>query len=147
MTMSNFTPIDDLVHEHLAMKHGAGGNIKESLPVSTPPEVFTNNEQGKEEVEENEVSDYITPQKDVSITLPPALKNIGVQVTNDDSQLNTALYKLKLPISDEKIMEDLKARPTESKRWYATVLLYILQMAHLGLKKVGSKVVRVFKTN
>jgi len=64
---------------------------------------------------------------------------VGVQVTNDDSQFEEALYKLKLPISDEKIMEDLKASPVESKRWYATILLYILEMAHLTLKKVGQK--------
>jgi hypothetical protein len=147
MVVQNFTSIDDLVHEHLAMKHGAGGNVKESLPISSSPEVFSNDEQGKEEAEEAEVSDYVTPQKDVSITLPPALKSVGVQVTNDDGQFNAALYKLKLPISDEKIMEDLKAKPSESKRWYATILLYMLQMAHLGLKKVGSKVVRVIKTN
>jgi len=143
----NFTPIDDLVREYNAMKYGSGSGAKEALSASPTPEDLDNEEQGMEEIEEKEVSEYITPKKDASISLPPSLKKMGVVVTGDDSQFHEALYKLKLPISDEKIMEDLQAKPSESKRWYATLLLYILQMAHLTLKKVGSKVVRVFKIN
>ena len=143
----NYTSIDDLVHEYNAMKYGSGSGAKETLPAMVSPEDFSNEEKETEEIEEKEVSEYITPKKDASISLPPSLKKMGVVATGDDSQFHEALYKLKLPISDEKIMEDLKAKPSESKRWYATLLLYILQMAHLTLKKVGSKVVRVFKTN
>jgi len=146
MVTPYYTPIDELVHEYLAMKYGAGGNSKESLSISTPPEVVTDEEREKEDVKEDEVGDYISQKKDASISLPPSLKKIGVIATDDTSEFNEALYKLKLPISDEKIMEDLKAKPSEAKRWYATVLLYMLQLAHLTLKKVGSKVVRVFKT-
>jgi len=63
------------------------------------------------------------------------------------NQFKEALNKIKLPISDDRIMEDLKAPPTEAKRWFATILLYILERAHLTLKKVGAKTVRMFKTD
>ena len=144
---SNFTAIDDLVNEYKAMKYGAGSGIKESPPITPSPEAKKNDEAQEEEPKEKDVNEYITPKKDETIILPPDLKKIGVQTTNDDGQFHAALYKLKLPISDEKIIEDLKAKPTESKRWYATILKYMLQLSHISLKKVGSKVVRVFKTN
>jgi len=142
----NFTSIDELVKKYNEMKHGAGSVSKEFDIPSSPPEKDELEAPVEQKTELEEVEKYVTPQSK-TISLPPDLKKIGVQATNDDNQFKEALYKLKLPISDEKIMEDLKASPSESKRWYATILFYMLRMAHLTLKKVGSKVVRVFKTN
>ena len=142
--MNNFTPIDDLVQEYKAMKYGTGSSAKEVLLPSSS-EIIQSSDMG--ENEEAQVEKFITPKKDASISLPPDLKKIGIKATGDDNQFQAALYKLKLPISDEKIMDNLKAAPSESKRWYATILFYMLEMAHLTLKKVGTKVVRVFKTS
>jgi hypothetical protein len=144
--MQNFTPIDDLVQEYKAMKYGAGASIKEALPISTI-ESAPIDEQKEEDVENKNVNAYITPKKDESISLPPDLKKLGVQTPDTDDQFKAALYKIKLPVSDEKIMDDLKASPSESKRWFATLLVYILAQAHLTLKRIGTKVVRVFKTD
>ena len=144
--MQNFTPINDLIQEYNAMKYGAGAATKETLPIpaveSTPID-----EQKEENIESRDVNSYIKPKKDESISLPPDLKKLGVQTPDTDDQFKAALYKIKLPVSDEKIMDDLKASPSESKRWFATLLVYILAQAHLTLKRIGTKVVRVFKTD
>jgi len=142
----NFTSIEDLVKKHDEMRQVSGSVSKEFGIASTSSEISSLELPIEEEESSEGVEEYITPHPE-TIQLPPDLKKIGIQATNDDTQFKSALYKLKLPISDEKIMDDLKASPTESKRWYATILFYMLKMAHLTLKKVGSKVVRVFKTN
>ena len=146
MAVNNFTPIDELVKKYNELKYGAGSVSKEFDIPSSSSEKDELEAPIEQKTTPEEVGKYITPQAK-TIKLPPDLKKIGVQTTNDDSQFKEALYKLKLPISDEKIMEDLRAPPTESKRWFATILLYILERAHLSLKKVGSKVVRIFKTS
>ena len=142
----NFTSIEDLVKKHHEMRQ-ASGSVSKEFGISSPSPEINSLELPIEEEESSEgVEEYITPHPE-TIQLPPDLKKVGVQATNDDTQFKSALYKLKLPISDEKIMDDLKASPAEAKRWYATILLYMLKMAHLTLKKVGSKVVRAFNTS
>ncbi len=135
MSPQNFTAIDDLVKKYNELKYGTGSSSKEA---DLPGQHF--------EIDEVEapIENYVTP-KSVSIKLPPDFKKIGI-ATEEDNQFTEALNRIKLPISDEKILEDLKAPPSESKRWFATILLYILERAHLTLKKVGTKVVRIFKT-
>lgn len=141
----NFTPIDGLVKKHNEMKYAAGSMAKEADIPSRTAELGTSAENAEhEEIAEN-VSNYVTPRAD-TIKLPPDLKKLGL-ATNDDSQFKAALNRIKLPISDERIMEDLKAPPSESKRWFATILIYLLERAHLTLKRVGTKVVRIFKTD
>lgn len=147
MASQNYTPIDELVKKYNEMKYGAGSVSKEfDIP---SPSVETNEIEASVEQKtthkEAEVNDYVVLHSD-SIKLPPDLKKIGI-TTNDDSQFKAALNRIKLPISDERIIEDLKAPPSESKRWFATLLMYILERAHLTLKKVGTKVVRIFKTS
>lgn len=143
MGPQNFTAIDELVKKYNEMKYAVGSSSKEAdLPGSSIEinEIETPVEQQIEEVEK-----YIAPT-DASIKLPPNLKKVGVKSVEEDLFKET-LNKIKLPISDERIMEDLQASPTESKRWYATILLYILERAHMTLKKVGTHVVRIFKTD
>lgn len=142
----NFTSIDELVKKHKELKYGRGSVSKE-FDIPAPSREISEIEASTEKkTAPEEVEKYVTPHAE-TIKLPPNLKKMGVQTTNDDSQFKAALYKLKLPISDEKIMDDLKAPPSESKRWLATLLIYILKQAHLSLKKVGTKVVRIFTTN
>lgn len=143
--MQNFTPIDDLVKKHNEFKYGTGSVSKEfDMPSksleSSELEVLPEQKSSAENVEK-----YITPKAE-TIKLPPDLKKMGLK-TDEDEQFKEALNKIKLPISDDRIMEDLKAPPSDARRWYATILLYILERAHLTLKKVGTKVVRIFKTN
>lgn len=141
----NYTVIDELVKKHNEMKYGAGSVSKEfDIPVHSR-EIDELEVPIEQKTESDEVEKYVTPQAQ-TIKLPPNLKRIGVKAEEED-QFKGVLNKIKLPISDDRIMEDLKAPPTESRRWFATILLYILQRAHLTLKKVGNKAVRMFTTN
>lgn len=136
MAPQNFTAIDDLVKKYNEMKYGVGSVSKEAdLPSSSI------------EINESEtpVEQYVTPHSN-SIKLPPNLRKIGLK-TEEEDLFKETLNRIKLPISDDKIMEDLQAPPSEAKRWFATILLYILERAHLTLKKVGTKVVRIFKVS
>lgn len=142
--MQNFTPIDDLVKKHNEMRYGSGSPSKE-FEVATPPHEIYEIEASDEQEKTEEVGKYMAPRPQ-TIKLPPDLKKIGLKAEEED-QFKEALGRIKLPISDEKIMEDLKAPPSESRRWFATILLYILEQAHMTLKRVGTKAVRIFKTN
>ena len=145
MAPQNYTAIDELVNKHKEMKYGAGSVSKEfDLPT---PSLETDESEAptEQKTSSDEVEKYITPHSE-TINLPPDLKKIGVK-TGEKDQFKEAMNKIKLPISDDRIMEDLKASPSESRRWFATILLYILERAHLTLRKVGTKVVRILKTN
>jgi len=144
MSAQNHTPIDDLVKKHNEMKYGTGSGAKEADLPGQSIEI-QEVEVPVEEQTEEKVEQYVTPKSN-SIKLPPDLKKIGVQ-TDESEQFKEALNRIKLPISDEKIMQDLQAPPSEAKRWFATILLYILERAHLTLKRVGTHVVRIFKTS
>ena len=143
--VKNFTSIDGLVKKYNEMKYGAGSVSKEFDIPSTTPETSELEPQTEQKTTSEDVEKYITPHSN-TIKLPPDLKKVGIK-TEEQIKFDDILNKIKLPISDDKIMEDLKAPPSEARRWYATILLYILQRAHMTLKKVGNKVVRAFKTN
>lgn len=135
MTVSNYTPIDDLI--------GARGPSKESEPAVLKEE--SKPEQIQEVVEhkpEKEVSTYLTPRAE-TIDIPPDLKQFGLQPATTTQF--PSYQNIKLPISDEKITVGLHAPVTSSLRWLATLALYLLQQAHLGLKIIHGKVVRVIR--
>lgn len=113
--------------------------FKEAEP--TKKEVIAFEEKTEFKIEK-EVEPSISIRQE-SIKLPPDLKKIGVQSI---PSLKTATYQtIKLPISDEKIITGLHAPVTSSLRWLATLAIYLLKMAHLQLKVIHGKVVRVFK--
>lgn len=141
----NFTPIPDLVKKHNEMKYGAGGVAKEFETPGMSAEMDEFEAPIEKKTTPQKVETYLTPQPK-TIKLPPDLKKLGIK-TDEDDQFKEALNRIKLPISDDKILEDLKAPPSEAKRWYATILMYILERGHLTLKRIGTKVVRIFKTS
>lgn len=134
MTKKNFTSIKDLLEK----------NKRISLPKEAEPiaaEKFEIKEPSEDNIEE-EVRPFVSPRAE-TIELPPDLKKMGLQAV---SQSQFSDYKnIKLPISDEKIIVGQKAPITSSIRWLATLALYILAQAHLGLKVVHGHVVRVLK--
>lgn len=132
----NFTAIDDLLKK---MKKDDNVSFpKESEPIGKEFEI-------KELVEHNpeeEVRPFVSPRAE-TIELPPDLKKLGLQAVSNSSFPS---YKnIKLPLSDEKIIVGQKAPITSSIRWLATFALYILAQAHLGLKVVHGRVIRVLK--
>jgi len=129
MATKNYTPIDDLLGTN---------RPKEAEPISAEFEI-------KEPVEhspEEEVRPFVSPRAE-TIELPPDLKALGLEAV---SHSKFPSYKnIKLPLSDEKIIVGQKAPFTTGIRWLSTFALYILAQAHLGLKVVHGKVIRVLK--
>jgi hypothetical protein len=132
----NFTPIDDL--------------IKNSRPsVSTPmkevePPVYSQEKYDIKETAEQEVDKEVRPfieVKSQTIQLPPDLKRLGVQPVSPT--VFQSFQNIKLPISDDKVVVGLHAPISSSFRWLATLALYILRRAHLSLKTVHGKVIRI----
>ena len=134
MNKKNYTSIKDLLEK----------NKKISLPKEAEPiaaEKFEIKEPSEDNIEE-EVRPFVSPRAE-TIELPPDLKKMGLQAV---SQSQFSDYKnIKLPISDEKIVVGQKAPITSSIRWLAAFALYILAQAHLGLKVVHGRVIRVLK--
>ncbi len=144
MAPKNFTPINDLIkkYESLRAPSGVAGISKESEPFITKQEASTEMQEVVEHRAEEEVSTYIAPRAE-TIDIPPDLKQLGLQpVTTTQFP---SYQNIKLPISDEKITVGLHAPITSSIRWLATLALYLLHRAHLGLKTVHGRVVRVIR--
>ncbi len=132
MGKKNYTAVDHLISKP----------TKESEPIMAAPEKPYLNEVIEHQVEE-EVRPYVSPRAE-TIELPPDIKKLGVQPAST-SQFST-YQSVKLPISDDKVITGLQAPITSSFRWLATLAIYILRHAHLGLKIIHGKVVRVIRS-
>ncbi|PIV09638.1 hypothetical protein COS31_04595 [Candidatus Roizmanbacteria bacterium CG02_land_8_20_14_3_00_36_15] len=135
MNGKNFTSIDYLLKKSTAAV---------SLPKEVEPTLLKKVEI-KEAVEhepDREVAPYLQRRAE-TITLPPDLKKIGLQAST--TSRFSGFQNIKLPISDDKVVSGSHAPITSSLRWLATLALYILWQAHLGLKTIHGKVVRVIR--
>lgn len=144
MATKNFTSINDLIKKYKALRGPSGhsGSSKESEPFVLKQEVSSEIQEVVEHRPEEEVSTYVAPRAE-TIDIPPDLKQFGLQpaaTTQFPSYQN-----IKLPLSDEKIVVGLHAPITSSLRWLATLAIYLLQQAHLGLKTIHGRVIRVIK--
>ncbi len=144
MAAKNFTPIDDLIKKYRSLRTPSGtiGISKESEPIILKQEASAEMQEAVEHRPEKEVSTYVIPRAE-TIDLPPDLKRFGLQpVTTTQFP---SYQNIKLPISDEKITVGLHAPITSSIRWLATLAVYLLHQAHLGLKTIHGRVVRVIR--
>ncbi len=140
MKPKNFTPIDDLIKKYQST---VVSYSKESEPVIKKSEMEEIKEVVEFEVNDKEVQRFISPRAE-TIKLPPDLKKLGLQPA---TTINFPSYQnIKLPISDEKIITGLHAPVTSSLRWLATLAIYLLKKAHLQLKFIHGKVIRVIKS-
>lgn len=138
MKGKNFTQIDDLIKKYHT---GSAAASKEAEPAVAPPENF----EIKESVEyepDSEVKEHMQVRPE-SIQLPPDLEKLGLKAAPSSSF--PQYQNIKLPLSDDKIVSGLHAPITSSIRWLATLAIYILRQAHLGLKVVHGHVIRVVK--
>ena len=78
-----------------------------------------------------------------TVKLPSDLKQVGV-LANNLSRFST-FQNIKTPLADDKVLTGLHAPITSSLRWLATLTMYILRQAHVGLKEIHGKTVRVIK--
>jgi len=138
MSAINYTPINHLIEKYKSEYIG--------LPKEAEPMLQSSEETQMQEVMEHEPAEEVKPfihPKAETIKLPPDLKMLGLQpVSNTQFQ---SYQNVKLPISDDKVIQGLKAPVSSSLRWLATLAVYILRLGHLQLKTVGGKVIRVIK--
>ena len=142
--VKNYTAIDDLVK-----KYKRSLAVKTAISKPKEAELFTRKKEKyeiKEAVEhkaEEEVRPFVQARSE-TIELPPDLKKMGLQPAS--STQFPSYQNIKLPLSDDKIVAGLHQPITSSLRWLATLLEYILGQAHLALKVIHGKVVRVIRT-
>jgi hypothetical protein len=137
---NNFTAITDLIKKYkINQSVGSVSHSKEAEPGAD----FSQIKEVVEHEPEVDVEKFVTPRAE-SIELPPDLQKLGLQQASTTQF--PSLQNVKLPMSDEKVVVGLHAPVTSSVRWLATFAIYLLARAHLGLKIVGGKVVRVMKT-
>lgn len=141
MTSLNYTPIKDLIEK---LKSSSVGLPKESEPFA-PSETLTPQEYSEiqevvEHVPDEEVQTHVEVRKD-NIELSADLTEAGLQQVS--STQFPSYQNIKLPISDDKIVSGMKAPIHTSLRWLALFATYLLWQAHVKLKVVHGKVVRV----
>lgn len=140
MAGKNYTPIDRLIKK---TPPGAVSFPKEMAPAKSAetPNLLEKQELFSQQPTNNQSPIQIRP---TSIKLPPDLKKLGLRPVDNEKLPRYA--SIKLPIADDKILPGLHAPITSSLRWLATLAIYLLRRAHLGLKIIHGHVVRVIKT-
>ena len=141
----NFTPIDDLIRQiKQSYTPPPSPRTKETEPLPYPGQ--QEQKDTRVVVEHKELDEEVKPYiqaREETVEIPPDLQQMGVQTTP------TALFQtqqVQTLIPDEEIIEGLHQPITSSFRWLAELALYILKHAHIVLKKVHGKIMRVVKT-
>lgn len=80
-----------------------------------------------------------------TIELPPDVKKLGVTTTGPSVPVATAttIPQVALPISDQQVVVGLHAQILSSLRWLAIWCIRKLKKAHIALKKIHGKIIRV----
>lgn len=141
---NNFTNIQNTVDDHNKIKDDrtSSGSAKEVEPRPAPTESGVIREVVEAEPP-TEIAPFVQARAE-TIKLPDDVKKMGVVATN-----STPIFKdeqaLKLPISDEKIIEGLKQPVSSSFRWFAELMRYLLRQAHLKLMVLKGKEGKVIR--
>ena len=130
---ANFTPLDPAllpvsIHYH-----------PETEPVGST-ESLALHEVREHKVDDEEVVPYLSSRPE-TIKETEELKKVEAETL--PSTKFPSYDEIKLPISDEKVEEGLQKPITSSWRWLAEFCRHILKHAHLALKKIHGKIVRV----
>lgn len=88
-----------------------------------------------------EVQNIGVVQRKETIEIPPDIANLGVRPTG--VAVPRVQPSLKLPIDDTKIMQGLQLNILSSLRWLSEWCLFQLKKAHLTLKLISGRVVRI----
>lgn len=143
MSNINYTPIDDLISQHIHPKQPQYTPVArptESEPMSAKSSEPLVIQEVVEHEPDEEVKEHIEVKPDI-VKIPEEVKQAGVTATEKTDF--PAYNNITLPISDDKIMQGLNEPISSSLRWFATFALMLLKQSHLKLKKIHGKVVRV----
>lgn len=123
-----------------------------SVPIESEPiRIKTKEEIGDipiiaETEKEHEVPEEIKPYVRINqdtLDIPPDLQKFGLKPVSPSS--SSIFQSIKLPISDDKVMQGLHKPVTSSWRWLSELSIFLLRQAHLMLRTVHGHVVRVIK--
>lgn len=147
MSQLNYTPIDDLIKKYNTVQSGSTISMtKEGEPITITAESTQKQEieltETEPQIEDKELKEYMEVSKNVP-TLSPELKKAGLNVV--DSTSLDPKHRVNLPISDDKIIEGLDKPISSSWRWLSELARFLLMQAHISLKKIHGKVVRVIQ--
>lgn len=148
MSQLNYTPIDNLLEEYNKNRPQASSVsiTKEGEPITITAESRPKEEieftETEPSIEDREVKEYVEVTQNEP-TLSPELKKAGLNVV-DSSSLDPK-HRVTLPITDEKILEGLDKPIATSWRWLAEFARFFLLQAHITLKKIHGKVVRIIQ--
>lgn len=149
MSSQNHTSIQHIIDDEDKKKKQSGQSTvsygKEGEPVELAPEKNINADIEYEEqepsVEDREVEKFVKVVKEPQFQLDPKLQKAGLSAIDTDSL--DEKYRVKLPITDDKVVEGLHKPLSSSWRWLAEFSMYILHKGHLTLKKIHGHVVRI----
>ncbi len=146
---STHTSIQHLVDDHHKdqKQSSSAPHSKEGEPIRTQAaESVSRSEvivsESEPYIEDKELEQFIEVKTDIP-EIHPDLKKAGLQAI-DTTSLDPR-QRVHLPISDEKVMEGLDQPVSSSFRWLAEIAQFMLRRAHLALKRVHGKVIRVIK--
>lgn len=140
MAVINYSPLDDQIAKYKK-------NYYTPLPSKEMEPVVVREEQKdvKIVVEHKDLDQEIKPHLEIReevVEVPPDLQEMGIQAT-PTMQFETQQHQTLIP--DQQIIKGLHQPPTSSFRWLAELALYILKRAHITLKTVHGKIMRVVK--
>lgn len=143
---NNHTKIDHLLDEDIKKKPETISYSVESEPIPKRSEIKAESKvdivETEPKIEDKELEEYIKVEK-THFELDPKLKQAGLEVI--DSSTLDPRHNVKLPISDEKVLEGLHQPVNSSWRWLAEIARFMLIKAHVSLKKIHGHIVRVIK--
>lgn len=128
-TTPQVTPVGSLHKEQEAIKSTSGEVVQEVI----------------KDVEISPVVERagVTAVNRQSIELPPDVKKLGVTPSGTSTPVSTTTTTVVLPISDQQVVAGLHAQIVSSLRWLAVWCLKKLQKAHIILKNIHGKIVRI----
>jgi hypothetical protein len=144
-----YTP-DDQVPPVVSQPLSVTSHGKESAPIRLAPEHagevedVPEAEATPEDAKEGEKSGEKKriKIKNIDPKIPADAAAAGLKTVSSAAPF-PSVYDVKVPLlTDEQIIEDLKASPLTGTRWLAELASYILWKAHIQLRKIGDKVVR-----
>lgn len=123
----------------MSISGGVGGKEAERSSIITPEAVQISHEMElPKELEKAGVSKFRE-----TIELPPDLRKIGVSQIGANLQVTPTLPKITLPVSDVTVAKGLHAPILSALRWLAVWCVKKLKKAHVKLRVIHGKVVRV----
>ena len=116
---------------------------KEREPFSTGAEVVqevSNEIEIPEEVEKAGMNKFHE-----KVEIPPDLKKLGVSQSGSSIPISqsASIPAVSIPISDAQVLAGLHSTVAESLKWIATWSIKKLKKAHIALKIIHGKIVRV----